>query len=205
MVPASTGSSAASFGRRRSLPGRSKGRRPRYVLTFEPTKPTDRPESGRSATTLMPSATRADNWQTRRGLPLGIRLLRNTRRTLLRGARGADKVPGEVRRSQNWIGGSRHGNARFVPPPPADVADAFVVLERWWHADCDLPPLVRAGLAHVQFETIHPFLDGKRPHRPAPDRFAHRALGAARRTAALPQPGVHAPATGVLRTASSRA
>ena len=63
----------------------------------------------------------------------------------MRGARGADKVPGEVRRSQNWIGGSRYGNARFVRPPPADVADAFVVLERWWRADCDLPPLVRAG------------------------------------------------------------
>ena len=94
------------------------------------------------------------------GLPLSIRLLRDAHRILMGGARGADKLPGEVRRSQNWIGGSRPGNARFVPPPPEDVPDALAALERWWHADSDLPPLVRAGLAHVQFETIHPFLDG---------------------------------------------
>ena len=94
------------------------------------------------------------------GLPLSIRLLRDTHRILMSGARGSDKLPGEVRRSQNWIGGRRPGNARFVPPPPEDVPAALAALERWWHADSDLPPLVRAGLAHVQFETIHPFLDG---------------------------------------------
>ena len=85
------------------------------------------------------------------GLPLSIRLLRNTHRILMSGARGADQLPGEVRRS---------GNARFVPPPPEEVPAALAALERWWHAASDLPPLVRAGLAHVQFETIHPFLDG---------------------------------------------
>jgi len=95
-----------------------------------------------------------------RGLPLSIRLLRDTHRILMSGARGSDKLPGEVRRSQNWIGGRRPGTARFVPPPPEDVPAALAALERWWHADSDLPPLVRAGLAHVQFETIHPFLDG---------------------------------------------
>ena len=94
------------------------------------------------------------------GLPLSIRLLRDTHRILMSGARGADKLPGEVRRSQNWIGGSRPGNARFVPPPAEEVPAALASLERWWHAESDLPPLVRAGLAHVQFETIHPFLDG---------------------------------------------
>ena len=94
------------------------------------------------------------------GLPLSIRLLRDAHRILMSGARGADKLPGEVRRSQNWIGGSRPGNARFVPPSPEEVPAALAALERWWHAESDLPPLVRTGLAHVQFETIHPFLDG---------------------------------------------
>ncbi|MFO0837406.1 MAG: Fic family protein [Phycisphaerae bacterium] len=74
--------------------------------------------------------------------------------------RGSDKQPGEVRRSQNWIGGTRPGNARFVPPPPAVVPDALAELERWVHSDDPLPPLVKAGLAHVQFETVHPFQDG---------------------------------------------
>ena len=94
------------------------------------------------------------------GLPLSIRLLRDTHRILMSGVRGSDKLPGEVRRSQNWIGGRRPGTARFVPPPPEAVPAALAALERWWHAESDLPPLVRAGLAHVQFETIHPFLDG---------------------------------------------
>jgi Fic family protein len=78
----------------------------------------------------------------------------------MRGARGADRRPGTIRRSQNWIGGSRLGNAHFVPPPPDVVPDALAALDTWIHADDSLPPLVRAGLAHVQFETIHPFLDG---------------------------------------------
>jgi Fic family protein len=74
--------------------------------------------------------------------------------------RGSDKLPGNIRTSQNWIGGSRPGNARFVPPPPDAVPAALADLERWIHRDDGLPPLVRIGLAHVQFETIHPFLDG---------------------------------------------
>jgi Fic family protein len=78
----------------------------------------------------------------------------------MRGTRGAEKQPGVVRTSQNWIGGDRPGNARFVPPPADIVPEALAALERWVHGDDPLPPLVRAGLAHVQFETIHPFLDG---------------------------------------------
>ena len=95
-----------------------------------------------------------------RGLPLSIRLLCDAHRILMSGVRGKNKLPGEVRRSQNWIGGNRPGNARFVPPPPQDVPDALSTLERWLHEDSSLPALVRTGLAHVQFETIHPFLDG---------------------------------------------
>lgn len=92
--------------------------------------------------------------------PLSMRLLNATHARLMRGVRGATKMPGEVRRSQNWIGGSRPGNAAFVPPPPNLLADELSALERYIHADDDLPVLVRAGLLHVQFETLHPYLDG---------------------------------------------
>jgi len=94
------------------------------------------------------------------GLPLSTRLLCQAHRRLMRGVRGSDKGPGEIRLSQNWIGGTKPSAATFVPPPPEDVADAMSALERWIHADDPLPHLIRAGLAHVQFETIHPFLDG---------------------------------------------
>lgn len=85
---------------------------------------------------------------------------RQAHKRLMKGVRGAEKQPGEIRRSQNWIGGTRPGNAAFVPPPADEVPEAMSALERWIHADDPLPPLVRAGLAHAQFETIHPFLDG---------------------------------------------
>ena len=95
------------------------------------------------------------------GLPLCNRLLRDAHQILLIGGRGGDKQPGEFRRSQNWIGGTRPGNAAFVPPPPAEAAEAMSDLERFVHGTDDgMPLLVRAGLVHVQFETIHPFLDG---------------------------------------------
>ena len=95
------------------------------------------------------------------GLPISVRLLCDAHRLLLAGARGAGKQPGELRRSQNWIGGSRPGRAVFVPPPPDHVPGLLADLERFIHqAEPDLPPLVRIALVHVQFETIHPFLDG---------------------------------------------
>lgn len=93
--------------------------------------------------------------------PLSNRLLREIHGVLLSRGRGSTKTPGEFRRSQNWIGGSRPGNAAFVPPPHLVVPDCMAALERFLHATDDgLPALVRAGLAHVQFETVHPFLDG---------------------------------------------
>jgi Fic family protein len=94
------------------------------------------------------------------GLPLSVRLLNATHRRLMKGVRGADKEPGEIRRSQNWIGGTRPGNAVYVPPPPQEVPRLLGELEKYLHAKDALPPLVRAGLAHVQFETVHPYLDG---------------------------------------------
>lgn len=102
-----------------------------------------------------------DNLHARNGLPISTRLLRDAHRLLLTGARGAGKQPGELRRSQNWIGGTRPGNAVFVPPPADRVADLMRDLEQFIHAETTtLPPLVRIALAHAQFETIHPFLDG---------------------------------------------
>lgn len=95
-----------------------------------------------------------------KGLPLSMRLLNETHRVLLQGVRGESKLPGEVRRSQNWIGGSRPGNAVYVPPPPTALAKALSAFERYLHADDELPRVVRAGLLHVQFETLHPYLDG---------------------------------------------
>ena len=97
----------------------------------------------------------------REGFPLSNRLIREIHGVLLSRGRGSGKDPGEFRRSQNWIGGSRPGNAIFVPPPHTAVQDCMAAIERFLHAEDDgLPVLVRAGLAHVQFETIHPFLDG---------------------------------------------
>ena len=97
----------------------------------------------------------------RDGFPLSARLIREIHEKLLSGNRGAEKSPGDFRRSQNWIGGTRPGNAAFVPPPPHQVEDHMSDLEKFLHRqDPSLPTLVKAGLAHVQFESIHPFLDG---------------------------------------------
>jgi len=97
----------------------------------------------------------------REGFPLSNRLLREIHGVLLSRGRGSNKAPGHFRRSQNWIGGTRPGNARFVPPPPQVVPDSMKDLELFLHDEKQqMPMLVKAGLAHVQFETIHPFLDG---------------------------------------------
>lgn len=96
----------------------------------------------------------------REGFPLSNRLLREIHEKLLASGRGASKQPGEFRRSQNWIGGTRPGNAQFVPPPPQEVEPCMAALERFLHDAASPGALVRAALAHVQFETIHPFLDG---------------------------------------------
>ncbi len=98
--------------------------------------------------------------QRKGGLPLSVRLLTGAHKRLMAGTRGQHKEPGRIRRSQNWIGGTRPGNARFVPPPPNLVPALLGELEKYLHSKDSLPPLVRAGLVHAQFETIHPFLDG---------------------------------------------
>lgn len=95
------------------------------------------------------------------GLPLSSRLLRELHSVLLQSGRGADRNPGQFRRDQNWIGGTRPANARFVPPPWTEVVQAMSNLERYLHDEFgSTPVLIKAAVAHAQFETIHPFLDG---------------------------------------------
>ncbi len=97
----------------------------------------------------------------REGFPLSVRLIREIHGVLLAKGRGSEKQPGEFRTSQNWIGGTRPGNARYVPPPPDLVPECMGALEKYLHAEPTVAaPLLKAALAHVQFETIHPFLDG---------------------------------------------
>jgi Fic family protein len=94
-------------------------------------------------------------------LPLSLRLLRNAHTRLMSNGRGSTQTPGEFRRSQNWVGGTRPGNAVYVPPPPHEVVPALGNLERYMHDEFgSTPMLLKAGIAHAQFETIHPFLDG---------------------------------------------
>jgi len=95
------------------------------------------------------------------GFPLSLRLIREMHEVLLAKGRGSNKTPGEFRRSQNWLGGTRPGNARFVPSPPDRLAECLDNLEKFLHDQPQRTPvLIKAALAHVQFETIHPFLDG---------------------------------------------
>lgn len=102
-----------------------------------------------------------ENLRSPDGLPISSRLICDAHRLLMDGVRGGSKQPGDIRRSQNWIGGTRPGNAVFVPPPPQKVGELLASLEHFIHDESlSLPPLVKIALVHAQFETIHPFLDG---------------------------------------------
>lgn len=95
------------------------------------------------------------------GFPMSLRLIKEIHGVLLKGTRGEDKAPGEFRGSQNWIGGTRPGNAIYVPPPPHEVLPTMGALEKFIHGDpVQTPTLIKTGLVHAQFESIHPFLDG---------------------------------------------
>lgn len=132
------------------------------VVTYEATRKANRPADVEEVCNYIDALTFARSHVSKpKGLPLCTRLLCAAHKHLMRrGVRGADKTPGIIRTTQNWIGGSRPGNAHYVPPPANLVPEALAHLEHWIHGRASLPPLVRAGLAHVQFESIHPFLDG---------------------------------------------
>ncbi|MHC4450889.1 MAG: Fic family protein [Planctomycetota bacterium] len=133
------------------------------LMTFEaePDRGAQSNEDVREVCNYVDALTYArDQLATTNGLPLSMRLLNESHARLMRGVRGEEKLPGEVRRSQNWIGGTRPGNALFVPPPPDALPELLATFEKYMHASDALPPLVRAGLLHVQFESIHPYLDG---------------------------------------------
>lgn len=133
------------------------------LMLFEATDAPGVPQDGDvvEVSNYVKAMTHGLNRLQRDAFPLSNRLLREIHEELLSQGRGSDKHPGEFRQSQVWIGGSRPGNAHFVPPPPHAVQDCMGDLERFLHGATDgIPPLVRAGICHVQFETIHPFLDG---------------------------------------------
>jgi Fic family protein len=131
------------------------------VLLFENKVPTTAPKEDVEEVSNYVAAMQHGLRRLQDGFPLSLRLIREIHAILLRGGRGANQTPGEFRRSQNWIGGSRPGNASFVPPPPAEMIECLHRFERFLHDEKHrLPLLVEAGLVHVQFESIHPFLDG---------------------------------------------
>jgi Fic family protein len=148
--------------KRPSFRARSKGRRVR-CRTCWPPKPTSRKASHRTLTRSS-NYVRALNLGLQRlnELPVSTRLIREIHRELMRDVRGHHLAPGELRRTQNWIGpaGSTIATASFVPPPPHDVPGLLGDLETFLHDDGKVPLLIKIGLAHAQFETIHPFLDG---------------------------------------------
>ena len=131
------------------------------LLLFEQHAQPGVPEDDAREVSLYVSALQHGMERMRGGFPLSLRLLREIHKVLLGHGRGARHTPGEFRRSQVWIGGTRPGNASFIPPPANELTDCLKDLERFLHDRPDsTPPLVKAALAHVQFETIHPFLDG---------------------------------------------
>src|SRR5579864_4492517 len=131
------------------------------LLLFENKAPTSVPKEDVEEVSNYVAAMQHGLRRLQGGVPLSLRLIREIHAILLRGGRGAHKTPGEFRRSQNWIGGSRPGNASFVPPPPEQMMQCLDSFERFLHDEKHgLPLLVEAGLVHAQFETIHPFLDG---------------------------------------------
>lgn len=133
------------------------------VLSFEQTGQTGDSDLAdvEEVTNYVTAANYAfEQLDTPKGLPISVRLLNGCHLRLMQGVRGQDKLPGELRRSQVWVGGSRPGNAVFVPPPWGKVPDLLAAMETYVHRDDKLHPLLRIAAAHLQFETIHPYLDG---------------------------------------------
>ncbi len=130
------------------------------LLIFETDEPPAIPLDDVAEVSNYVKALRHGLERMRGGFPLSLRLIREMHAILLSSGRGSSKEPGEFRTSQNWIGGTRPGNAVFVPPPPERLMECLDPFEKFLHAREIYSPLIRSALAHVQFETIHPFLDG---------------------------------------------
>jgi Fic family protein len=131
------------------------------IFEFEATQRSDRPDDVEEVCNYVAALTYARREMARpKGLPVSSRLLCEAHKRLMQGVRGANKDPGNLRKVQNWIGGRGPDSIRFVPPPPDAVVASMHALDTWIHSDDTTHPLVKAGLAHLQFETIHPFLDG---------------------------------------------
>ena len=130
------------------------------LLAFEAGEEAPSPDLEEVTNYLKALTYARDQMGSARGLPLSIRLLNEAHKRLMTGVRGANKQPGAIRTSQNWIGGSRPGNAVYVPPPPEKLPELLSAFEKYVHVDDPTPALIRVGLLHVQFETIHPYLDG---------------------------------------------
>lgn len=130
------------------------------LLAFEAGEEAPSPDLEEVTNYLKALTYARDQMGSARGLPLSMRLLNEAHKRLMTGVRGANKQPGAIRTSQNWIGGSRPGNAVYVPPPPEKLPELLSAFEKYVHVDDPTPPLIRVGLLHVQFETIHPYLDG---------------------------------------------
>ncbi len=131
------------------------------LVTYEATRQAQRPAEVEEVCNYIDALSFARMETSKAGgLAISVRLLCEAHARLMQGTRGAQQQRGQLRASQNWIGGGTPGLATFIPPPPDAVPNALTALERWIHEDDPLPPLVRAGIAHAQFETIHPFLDG---------------------------------------------
>jgi len=130
----------------------------RDVLTFEATESAPNPDDVEEVCNYVRALAQAR--AAIKDGPITIKLLCRAHATLMHGARGADKNPGSIRTTQNWIAGRSPADALFVPPPPEEVPAALAALETWLAQGDPLPPLVRTGLAHAQFVTIHPFDDG---------------------------------------------
>ncbi|MCA9282249.1 MAG: Fic family protein [Phycisphaeraceae bacterium] len=131
------------------------------VLEYEATDEAEHPEEVEEVCNYVEALTYARRELSRsKNRAIDTKLLCGAHKRLMKGSRGANKKPGAIRAAQNWIGGQDPSTARFVPPPPDEVPGAIEALLAWTASDDPLPPLIRAGLAHAQFETIHPFLDG---------------------------------------------
>lgn len=131
------------------------------LLLFETVSPTAALQNDTREIHQLVEATQFGLRKVGEGFPICVRLMRDIHRILLSGSRGQTKQPGQLRRSQNWIGGTRPGNATHVPPPPQYVPELMSDLEKFIHAETPaISPMIKTALVHAQFETIHPFLDG---------------------------------------------